>query len=229
MLERLHALGRLSRQIDELPVGVAGEPRIAFHEVAQDGDDDFLAEISARFISRWHSVESSGIRRGEQDHRLASCVGLAQRVAPALAGANAVQIDKNVFLAPATGGEPALKGQGLDIILARMADEQSRHNIPFARRNAVKALLYWRATATITLASRLQMWIPKMAALILRRCVSATLRANGQLRPERVNTVDFEERPDGVCNVSIYRQADFRSLRSSGIWFEILERQDRPS
>ena len=65
-----------------------------------------------------------------------------------------------------------------------------------------------------------------MAALILRRCVSATLGANGQLRPERVNTVDFEERPDGVCNVSIYRQADFRSLRSSGIWFEILERQE---
>ena len=42
----------------------------------------------------------------------------------------------------------------------------------------------------------------------------------------RVNTVDFEERPDGVCNVLIYRQADFRSLRSSGIWFEILERQE---
>ena len=42
----------------------------------------------------------------------------------------------------------------------------------------------------------------------------------------RVNTVDFEERPDGVCNVSVYWQADFRSLRSSGIWFEILERQE---
>ena len=41
-----------------------------------------------------------------------------------------------------------------------------------------------------------------------------------------VNTVDFEERPDGVCNVSIYRQADFRSLRSFGIWFENLERQE---
>ena len=39
-----------------------------------------------------------------------------------------------------------------------------------------------------------------------------------------VNTVDFEEQLDGVCNVSIYRQADFRSSRSSGIWFEILEK-----
>jgi hypothetical protein len=41
-----------------------------------------------------------------------------------------------------------------------------------------------------------------------------------------VNTVDFEERPDGVCHVPIYWQADFRSLRSSGNWFEILERQE---
>jgi hypothetical protein len=44
--------------------------------------------------------------------------------------------------------------------------------------------------------------------------------------PLGVNAVDFEERPDSVCNVSIYRQADFRSLRSSGIWFENLERQE---
>jgi hypothetical protein len=45
----------------------------------------------------------------------------------------------------------------------------------------------------------------------------------------RVNTVDFEEQPHGVCNASIYQQADFRSLRSSGIWFEILERQESAS
>ena len=44
--------------------------------------------------------------------------------------------------------------------------------------------------------------------------------------PLWVNAVDFEEQVDGVCNVSIYRQADFRSLRSSGNWFEILERQE---
>jgi len=41
-----------------------------------------------------------------------------------------------------------------------------------------------------------------------------------------VNTVDFEKRPDGACNLSIYRHADFCLLRSSGIWFEILERQE---
>ncbi len=37
---------------------------------------------------------------------------------------------------------------------------------------------------------------------------------------------DLEERPDAVCNVSLYRQADFRSLRSSGIWLKNLERQE---
>jgi hypothetical protein len=46
------------------------------------------------------------------------------------------------------------------------------------------------------------------------------------LAPLWANAVDFEERPDSVCNVSFYRQADFRSLRSSGIWFENLERQE---
>jgi len=46
------------------------------------------------------------------------------------------------------------------------------------------------------------------------------------LVPLWVNAVDFEERPDSVCNVSIYRQADFRSLRSYGIWFEIMEQQE---
>jgi len=45
------------------------------------------------------------------------------------------------------------------------------------------------------------------------------------LVPLWVNAVDFEERPD-ICNVSIYRRADFRSSRSSGIWFENLERQE---
>ena len=52
------------------------------------------------------------------------------------------------------------------------------------------------------------------------------LFGSGQVGPLRVNTVDFEERPDVVCNGSIYRQADFRSLRSSGIWFVNLERQE---
>ncbi len=36
----------------------------------------------------------------------------------------------------------------------------------------------------------------------------------------------FLEKPDGVCNVSIYRHADFRSLRPSGIWFEVYEWQE---
>ena len=32
----------------------------------------------------------------------------------------------------------------------------------------------------------------------------------------------------GICNVAICRQADFRSLRSFGVWLENLERQNRP-
>jgi len=46
----------------------------------------------------------------------------------------------------------------------------------------------------------------------------------------RGNTVDFEQRPDGICIKCRYvGRPVFRLLRSSGIWFEITERQETAS
>ena len=90
MLEGFHALRRLGRQVHELPVGIAGEPGIVLLKVPQDRDDKLLAEILGEVHLPLAFLGIERIRRGQQDDRLAGGVGLAERIAPALARADAV-------------------------------------------------------------------------------------------------------------------------------------------
>ena len=60
--------------------------------------------------------------------RLAGPVGLAQRVAPALARSDAVQVDEHVLLVPAIGNQPALEGEGSDVVDAGVRYEKTRHS-----------------------------------------------------------------------------------------------------
>jgi hypothetical protein len=59
MLERLQALRRFGREIDGLALAVTGKPRVILRQVAQQGDDDLLAQmgvVQARFGS-WVPIE----------------------------------------------------------------------------------------------------------------------------------------------------------------------------
>jgi hypothetical protein len=54
-------------------------------------------------------------------------VGLDQRLAPTITGANAMKIDENIVFVPTDGFEPTLKRQGVNAVLGGMANEQTRH------------------------------------------------------------------------------------------------------
>ena len=123
VLERFHAFGWLGGKIRELAVGVAGKPGIVFLKVPQDRNDNLLAEVLRKVHFPLAFLGAERIRRGQQDHRLAGGIGFAQRIAPALARADAVQVDEDVFLTPAVCHQPALEGEGLHIVLARMTDK----------------------------------------------------------------------------------------------------------
>lgn len=66
-----------------------------------------LPRSSARFNSRWHS-------------RLLTLSGFAQGVAPALTGADVMEVEKDVLGQPTTGHQPLLEGKREEVILGRM-------------------------------------------------------------------------------------------------------------
>jgi hypothetical protein len=66
------------------------------------------------------------VGRGEQHNGLAAGIGNPQCLLPALACANAVNVEKNVLIRPARRAEPLLEGNGRNVVRARMADKQAQ-------------------------------------------------------------------------------------------------------
>ena len=123
VLERLHAFGRRGGQVNELPVGVTGEPWVVLLEVAEDGDHHLLAKVLGQVQLALAFAAIECLRRRQQKHGLARGIRLAQRVAPALSGTDAVQVDEHIIFVPAAGHQPALEREGCNIIFARMRNE----------------------------------------------------------------------------------------------------------
>jgi len=119
-LNGLHGLGRLLCEVDELAVGPVGEARVAQLEIAQDRDDDLLTEVFGEVDLALTFRRVERFRRGEQDHHLAGGISLAERLAPALAGPDVVEVDEDIVLAPTIGHEPALEGESWDVVFAGM-------------------------------------------------------------------------------------------------------------
>jgi hypothetical protein len=130
VLEWLDALGRLPAEVDDLAVGPARQARVRRRQLARDHGDDRLADVFGELQLLLALDGGERVGRGEQHNRLTDGVRLAQRLAPALARADAVQVDEHVALGPAAGDEPAAKRQRGDVVRGGMAEEKTRHVRP---------------------------------------------------------------------------------------------------
>jgi hypothetical protein len=68
------------------------------------------------------------VRRSEKNHGLAAGMRFAQCLLPPLAAANILDIEEHVLVLPTIRSEPLFEGDGGDIVLARMTDEQTRQD-----------------------------------------------------------------------------------------------------
>ena len=124
-----HALRWLRAQVGNLDfsIFIAAEPRVVDGQIPDDNWDDLLFEYigELQLFLAFRAVERLG--RGQQQHRFARRIGLAEFRAPAGTCPQVVQIDEYVGFSPAIGNEPFAEGQRDSIVLARMGNEQTRH------------------------------------------------------------------------------------------------------
>jgi hypothetical protein len=137
--ERFDVVARERGEVHELALAESGEPRVVDAKVADNGGDDLLAERLRQLDLLLALQRAQRVGRGEEDYGLACGVGLAQRLAPALAGPDVVQIDEDIVSIPAVGGKPAPERERVDVVTARMRNEKTRHVSPPPMRSRMRA------------------------------------------------------------------------------------------
>jgi hypothetical protein len=124
---------RIALEADQLPGRGQTVRKLVWPSVVDQECEQFLVEPAGEFVLLVAPLGGEPVRRDQAQHGLAAGGGGLERAPPALAGGDPVlrvEIEKDIVgSAPAFAHQPIPQRQRPFVVVARMADEQSRQGV----------------------------------------------------------------------------------------------------